>query len=218
MNLTKVTLPTYSKTEEILNAVSHGLGIPLGVVACIVCLMKAADINSVIGSIIFALSVVILYTCSTLYHSVKNTTTKKILRLIDHSSIFILITGTSVAMTVICVFPFNKVLAIVMSSVSLVLSITGVILTVIDQEKYKKVQMALYLIVGWISVILIYPIYKHCENGLEIILIVGFGGIIYTVGAVFYSIGKKKKYFHCIFHVFVLCGTILHFYAVHFAI
>lgn len=218
MNLTKVTLPTYSKTEEIINAVSHGLGVPLGIVACIICLMKSSDINSTVGSIIFALSVVILYSCSTLYHSVKNTTTKKFLRLIDHSSIFILITGTSVAMTIICVYPHSKLFAIIMSSISMILSIVGVILTIVDQEKYKKVQMRLYLIVGWISVVLVYPIYKYCENGLTIILIVAAGGIIYTVGAVFYSIGKKKKYFHCIFHMFVLCGTILHLYAVYSAI
>lgn len=210
MNLSKVTLPTYSKTEEIINAVSHGIGVLVGIAAFIFFLLKSAETNKLIGGIIFSVSVVVLYTCSTLYHSVTDTTAKKILRLIDHSSIFILITGTSTALTVICVFPHSPVFAAVMSAVSITLSVIGTALTVIDQEKYKKAQLILYLVVGWISAALIYPIYKYCDNAMTIILIAAAGGIVYTVGTVFYKLGKKKKYFHSIFHFFVLAGTLIH--------
>ncbi len=214
--LQKVTLPTYSKGEEIFNAISHGLGIPLGILACVFCLLKASDVNTVIGSVVFAVSVVVLYTCSTLYHSLKRSDAKKVMRLLDHSTIFILITGTSIAMTIICVYPYNKTLAIVMSSLSFILSTVGTALTFIDQEKYKKVQMTLYMVVGWIMVVLIYPIYKNC--GGTIVALIAVGGLIYTVGVVFYALGKKKKYFHSIFHLFVLCGTILHFICIYSAI
>ncbi len=218
MKLSKVTLPTYSKGEEIFNAVSHGMGIPLGILSLIFCLLKATDINAYLGATVFAASVVILYTCSTLYHSLKKSDAKKIMRLLDHSTIFILITGTSIALTVICVYPYNKILAIVMSSFSFIMSTVGTALTFIDQEKYKKVQMTLYMIVGWISVILIYPIYKNCANGPLIIALIIAGGVIYTVGTAFYAVGKKKKYFHCIFHIFVLSGTVLHFLSIYTAI
>ncbi|MBR3767316.1 MAG: hemolysin III family protein [Clostridia bacterium] len=218
MKLSKVNLPTYTKGEEIFNAVSHGMGVPLGILSCIFCLLKATDTNAYLGAIIFAVSVVVLYTCSTLYHSLKKSDAKKIMRLLDHSTIFILITGTSIALTVICVYPYNKILAIVMSTVSFLLSTIGTALTFIDQEKYKKVQMTLYMIVGWISAVLIYPIYKNCANGAQIISLIIAGGIIYTVGTAFYAVGKKKKYFHSIFHIFVLSGTLLHFFSIYAAI
>jgi len=218
MNLSKVTLPTYSKTEEIINAASHGAGIVVGAVSFVLCLSKSIETNALIGNIIFSLAVIILYTCSTLYHSVTNTTTKKIMRLIDHSSIFILITGTSTAMSVICVLPHSPFFSITVSAVSIVLSILGTVLTVIDQEKYKKVQLVLYLVVGWISVILIYPIYKYRADAITLIIITGIGGIIYTIGTVFYKLGKKKKYFHSVFHFFVLAGTLIHLAAIYMAI
>ena len=218
MNLSKVTLPTYSKTEEIINAASHGAGIIVGAVSFILCLSKSIETNALIGNIIFSLAVIILYTCSTLYHSVTNTTTKKIMRLIDHSSIFILITGTSTAMSVICVLPHSPFFSITVSTVSIALSILGTVLTVIDQEKYKKVQLVLYLVVGWISVILIYPIYKYRADAITLIIITAIGGIIYTIGTVFYKLGKKKKYFHSVFHFFVLAGTLIHLAAIYMAI
>lgn len=218
MKLQKVTLPIYTKGEEIFNAVSHGLGVPLGILACVLCLLKATNVNTIIGSVVFALSVVVLYTCSTLYHSLKRSDAKKVMRLLDHSTIFILITGTSIAMTVICVYPYNKTLAIVMSSLSFILSTVGTALTFIDQEKYKKVQMTLYMVVGWAAAIMIYPIYKNCANGGTIVALIAVGGIIYTLGVIFYAMGKKRKYFHCIFHLFVLCGTVLHFAGIYTAI
>lgn len=217
MTLSKVTLPKYSKTEEIINAASHGAGIIIGIVAFIICFLKSNEANALAGNIIFSLSVIILYCCSTLYHSVKNTTTKKIMRLIDHSSIFILITGTSTALTVICVLPHNAAFAIAVSTTSIILSIIGTALTIIDQEKYKNVQMIMYFIVGGISVALVYPIYKYCENSITLIIIAAVGGLIYSIGTVFYKLGKKKKYFHSIFHFFVLAGTLVHLITIYIA-
>ena len=218
MQLAKITLPHYTKGEEIFNSISHGMGIILGIISCVLCLIKADSTNARLGAIVFSVSVMVLYTCSTLYHSTKKTDVKKIMRLLDHSTIFILITGTSIALTVLCVYPYHKVLAIVMSSLSLILSTVGTVLTVIDQEKYKKVQMILYMVVGWISLVLIYPVYKNCTEGITIIALVLSGGLIYTIGVIFYAVGKKKKYFHSVFHIFVLCGTILHFTSIYTAI
>lgn len=218
MNLTKVTLPQYTKKEEILNAISHGIGIPLGIASCILCLIKAADVHSAVGSVIFAFSVVALYSCSTVYHSLKRSDAKKVMRILDHSTIFILITGTSIAVTIIFVFPYAKLFAAIMCSISFILSTAGTVLTVMDQEKYKKVQLILYMVVGWISAVLIFPLYKHSPNPIKLIALLAIGGVFYSVGMIFYIAGKKKRYFHFIFHLFVLTGTLFHFFAIYTAI
>ena len=218
MNLSNVTLPSYTKTEEILNAVSHAMGVPLGIIGFILCLMKSRQGHAVAGNLIFALSVVVLYSCSTLYHSLKKSDAKKVMRLIDHSSIFILIVGTSIAVSVVCVYPYSKLFTVGIGAAGFIFSAVGTALTFIDQEKYKKVQLVLYVITGWIAVALIFPVLKYCDNAIELLAIAGIGGVVYTLGMAFYIVGKKKRYFHFIFHLFVLCGTVLHLITIYRAI
>lgn len=215
MNLSNITLPIYTKKEEILNSVSHGLGIPLGIISCILCLIKANDINTVIGSIIFAFSVIILYTCSTVYHALNKGNAKKVMRILDHSTIFIMITGTSIAITIIFVYPYVKLFALITCTLSFLLSTFGTVMTVIDQEKYKKLQLILYMVVGWISAILVFPMYKYAPDPTKLIIFIAAGGILYSIGMVFYIIGKKKRYFHFVFHLFVLAGTLFHFLSIY---
>lgn len=210
-----VKLPKYTKGEEIFNSVSHALGILFGIIAMAVFLIKAASVSSVAGSVVFAVSVILLYTASTLYHGVSKDSIKKIMRLIDHSVIFILISGTSIAISLVAVYPSNKPFALIMCILNILFTGIGTALTFIDQEKYKKVQMTLYMFVGWISAVLIYPLYKYVENPWSVIILIAVGGIVYTGGTAFYAIGKNKKYFHSIFHLFVLAGTILHFFAIY---
>lgn len=215
MAFEKVVLPTYSKTEEVLNSVSHGIGALLGVIFLVVGIQKSTVSSNIAGAVIFGLSTVILYSCSMLYHSLKAGTAKKAMRLIEHSAIFIMITGTATAVNIITVYPHNKVFSLVVAITSIGLSILGIILTFIDQEKYMKVQMRLYIVVGFASFVLTYPVFKYNDvKPLEFFLII-FGGAMYLVGMVLYKIGKKKKYFHSIFHLFVLAGSCLHFWAIY---
>ncbi len=218
MSLQNVTLPTYSKTEEILNSVSHGLGIPMGIIFCVLFLIKPISSIGVAGSLIFVVSVIILYTCSMLYHSLKAGVAKKVMRLLDHSVIFIMITGTILALNVICVFPHNKVFSLLSACISVVLSVVGITLTFIDQEKYKKVQLALYVIVGATSLSIIYPVIKYNREPWLSLILLAVGAVVYLIGMALYIAGKKKKYFHSIFHLFVLAGTILHFCSLYFAL
>ena len=212
MAFEKVILPTYSKTEEILNSVSHGLGVPLGVIFLIIGISRSQTPNAVVASIVFGAATIIMYASSMLYHSLKPGTAKKAMRLIDHSAIFIMITGTATAVNILAVYPHDKIFCIATASISILLSILGITLTFIDQEKYKKAQMRLYMIVGYISAAMIYPIAKHYkgESMIPFILAV-IGGLSYSVGVIFYKLGKRKPYFHSIFHLFVLAGTSLHF-------
>lgn len=211
MSLEKVVLPTYSKTEEILNSVSHGIGALLGVVFLIIGLNLSDTANNIVASIVFGVSTIILYTCSMLYHSLKAGTAKKAMRLIDHSAIFIMITGTATAINIITVYPHNKLFSVTVAVVSMGLSILGIVLTFIDQEKYMKIQMRLYIVVGVVSGFLAYPIFKYNDvDPLNFILVI-VGCAMYLIGMVLYKVGKKKKYFHSIFHIFVLVGSCLHF-------
>lgn len=216
--LQKVTLPVYTKAEEILNAVSHGLGVPFGILCLTLCIFKSSNAFGVFGSVLFCVSMIILYSSSTLYHSLKRGKAKQFMRLVDHSVIFLLISGTSIAITIICIYPYNPVFAITMNTLSLLISVIGVVLTLVDQEKFKKVQMFLYMLVGWISLVLIHPIVKYFHQPAKIITLIVIGGIVYMLGTIFYALGKKKKYFHSIFHIFVLIGSVIHFFSIYQAI
>lgn len=219
MAFEKVVLPTYTKTEEILNAVSHGLGVPLGVIFMVVGIGRSTNANSVVASIVFGVATIIMYMSSMLYHSLKPGTAKKAMRLIDHSAIFIMITGTATAVNIMAVYPHDKIFCIATASLSIILSILGITLTFIDQEKYKKAQMRLYMVVGYTSALMIYPIAKYYKGESMFPFVLALvGGLSYTVGVVFYKLGKKKKYFHSIFHLFVLAGTSFHFTMIYIAL
>ena len=214
MAFQKVVLPVYSKTEVILNSVSHGIGVALGIVFLVLGIIKSTLTNNLVGVIVFAVSSIILYTCSMLYHSLKAGDAKKAMRLIDHSAIFIMITGTATAINIITVYPHDKIFSVSVAVGSVLLSIIGIILTFIDQEKYMKVQMRLYIIVGFASAVLAYPIFKYNKFSLMSVLLIVGGGVMYLVGMALYKIGKKKKYYHSVFHVFVLAGSCMHFAAI----
>ena len=215
MAFEKVVLPVYSKTEEILNSVSHGVGALLGVVFLVLGLIKSTVANNTAGAIVFGASTILLYSCSTLYHSLPKGNAKKAMRLLDHSAIFIMITGTATAINIISVYPHNKIFSVAVAAVSIILSVLGIVLTFIDQEKYMKVQMRLYIVVGVASGVMAIPIFKYNEvDPLEFFLIV-FGGIMYMIGMALYKVGKKKKYYHSVFHLFVIAGSCLHFWAIY---
>ena len=215
MAFEKVVLPVYSKTEEILNSVSHGIGALLGVVFLVLGLIKSTVANNTAGAVVFGVSTILLYTCSTLYHSLPKGNAKKAMRLLDHSAIFIMITGTATAINIISVYPHNKIFSVAVAAVSIILSVLGIVLTFIDQEKYMKVQMRLYIVVGVASGVMAIPIFKYNEvDPLEFFLIV-FGGIMYMIGMALYKVGKKKKYYHSVFHLFVIAGSCLHFWAIY---
>ncbi len=210
----KVTLPTYSKGEEIFNSVSHGIGIGFGIFTMIFCILNSKTPNGILGSIVFALSSIILYFSSTMYHALNKEKIKKVFRLIDHSVIFIMISGTTLAINIISVYPYSKTVSLITGITGLLITAIGISLTFIDQEKFKNVQLVLYVVLSSTCIFLGKPLVENNEEAAKIILLVAGGGIIYGIGMVFYIVGKKKKYFHSIFHLFVLAGTVLHFFAI----
>ena len=205
-------LPDYTKGEEITNMVTHIVGGAFGIVALVLCVVFSAirhDPYLVVGSAIYGASLIILYTMSSVYHGLRPNMGKKVMQVLDHCTIYFLIGGTY---TPIVLGPLRAMIpwlgwtifGIVWGFCAL-----GCTFTAIDIEKYKKLAMACYVGIGWIIVIAVKPT-------LQAVTFEGFvyllaGGIAYTIGAVLYALGKKMRYMHSIFHVFVLIGTALQF-------
>ncbi len=213
MSYDKIRLPVYTKTEDRANSISHIIGVGFGIVAMILLLIKSHDIPHIISSVIFGTAMIILYGSSAIYHWLAPGNPKKFARLVDHAVIFVLITGTSIPLMILDVLPYYKWLAIACISVSAVTAVLGIALTFIDQEKYNTLQMVLYMLLGWMCIFLFIPIYKSDADWLELFVMLLVGGVVYTLGTIFYAKGRFKKYYHFVFHLFILGGTVIHFLA-----
>lgn len=209
-----IKIPRYTLGEELISAISHGIGAGLGIAALVLCIIKSAihhNPTAVVSSSIYGSTLIILYLISTLYHSFKSTIrAKKVFRIFDHCSIFLLIFGTY---TPFALVTLNGAIGWVIFSVILASAIVGIVLNSVNLEKYKKISMACYIIMGWIIVFAFKTIFQSMNTNGIILLVLG--GIVYTIGAIIYGIGKKVKYMHSLWHFFVLAGSILHFFCIY---
>ena len=137
------------------------------------------------------------------------------MRTVDHAVIYVLIAGTSIPLIIMGVLPFSHTFGTVMTVLSLVIEAVGIFITFFDLERFRVLSMVLYMTLGWMCITLIYPLYKYSRTPLATILLILIGGVVYTVGTTFLALGKKKKYYHSIFHFFVLLGTMLHFFGLY---
>lgn len=208
----KISIPKYTLGEEITNAIVHGVGALLGIAALVICIVVSAVHNSaiaVVSSAIYGTTIILLYTMSTLYHSLKVNNAKRVFRIIDHCSIYLLIAGTYTPFALVAL---EGVTGWVIFGVVWGLSIIGIVLNAIDIKRFKVISMFLYIAIGWVILFAFDTLVEAiAAPGLWLLLI---GGIVYTVGAIIYGVGKKVKYMHSVFHVFVLAATILHFLSI----
>lgn len=210
--LQKIEIPAYSLGEEITNAIVHGVGALLSVAALVLCVVFSAihgNAYAVVSSCIYGSTLIILYTMSCLYHSLKVNRAKKVFRIIDHCSIFLLIAGTYTPYSLVTL---NGWLGWLVFGIIWGCAIIGIILNAIDLKKYKVISMILYIAMGWAIIFAFKPLIRALPVGGFYLLLAG--GIIYTVGAIFYGIGRKYKYMHSVWHFFVLAGSILHFFSI----
>ncbi len=207
-------LPDYTRGEEVFNMVSHIVGGGFGVIVCAVCVVKAfllGDAFDVVGAFIYGLSMVVLYTMSSLYHGLKPVMAKKVFQVIDHCTIFILIAGTYTPITLSAIRPEIPWMGWAVFGFVWGVSALGIVLNAIDLKRYSKLSMVLYILLGWCIVLT----GKNCiaAVGNEGMLWILAGGVAYTVGAVFYGVGGHGKhplrYMHSVFHLFVVLGSIL---------
>lgn len=214
----KVPLPNYTRLEDTINSVTHALGIPISILAIVLSALKlrsGASAAEIAGIIIYGGSMSLLYFGSAFYHGLKPGFVKQVARVLDHSNVFLMIAGSLSAFFLLGVFDHNKTQAIVFLVLSWVGALTGIILTLMDQERFKKVQMIMYIFLGWLAFFCMKTIYDNYEAGKIIIALFVIGGVVYMLGAAVYGIGKKKRYFHAVFHFFVLAGTIIQFIGIY---
>lgn len=209
-------LPTYTKGEEIFNMVTHIVGGVIGIAVTALCVVKASLNHNVWGIVtgaIYGFTMILLYVISSIYHGLKpGSTAKKVFQVIDHCSIFILIAGSYTPIVLCSIRNIDVTSGWILFGIIWASAILGIVLNAIDLKKYKVLSMISYLLMGW-AIIFRFDLLLKSMNTNGIILLLT-GGIVYTIGAIFYGLGKNKKYFHSIFHLFILLGSILQFFSI----
>ena len=210
-------LPTYTKGEEIFNMTSHIVGGALGIAATTLCIIFSALHNNVYGIIscaIYGFSMILLYTMSSIYHGLRPNKAKKVFQILDHCSIFFLIAGTYTPYCLVTLREYNTALGWTLFGIVWGMAIIGIVLNSIDIKKYKILSMICYLVMGW-CILVRAPLLPKLL-GLPGFILLLAGGIAYTIGTIFYGFGKKKKYIHSVFHMFILLGSVLQFFSILF--
>ncbi len=201
----------YTLKEEIANGITHGLGVLFGIASLIVLLVLSIRKESIISIVAFSIygaCLILMYLSSTLYHSITNEKAKGILRVFDHSSIFLFIAGTY---TPIALLTMDGYLRIGVLTAMWIIAVGGVafkILTFNKFDKYKAVSLAIYIGMGWLTVFTIKPIIQMTSIGF-FMWVLG-GGLLYSFGTIFYA-NKRIPYNHAIWHLFVLAASVAHF-------
>lgn len=210
-------LPDYTRGEELFNMISHITGGAFGIAALVLCVVVSAlhgDAYAVVGSAIYGGSMVLLYTVSSVYHGLNANMGKKVMQVIDHCTIYLLIAGTYTPILFTAIRRESVVTAWVLFGVEWGLAALAATLTAIDLKKYDKFSMLCYIGMGWGIVFAAKTVIKAVPpQGITFLLL---GGVSYTVGAVLYGIGKKHRYMHSIFHIFVVMGSVLQFFSILF--
>lgn len=207
-------LPNYFLAEELVNAISHGIGAIFGICILILCAEKTkANPLFLTGCIIYSISMILLYTVSTLYHSFIPGLTKKVFQILDHCTIYLLIAGTYTPILLVAIVPASPVLGWSLLALQWGVSALAIILNAIDLKKYRVFSYTAYIILGW-AIIFIWPTAKVLIGSTGALYLL-LGGISYTVGAILYGIGSKLPWFHSVFHIFVVLGSLLQFIAIY---
>jgi len=207
----ELELPSYTITEEILNAATHGVGAGLAIAGFAALLVNGRhDVLTVTSVSIFGITMILLYTVSALYHALGVCKGKKICQILDHCTIFLLIAGTYTPIALLC---FGGTTGWIMFAIVWVVAIVGIVLNAIDLKRFKTFSMVCYLALGWLVIFFLKPLIENLDPKAIVYLIVG--GVFYTVGAVIYGLGKKMKYMHSVWHLFVLGGTVFHYLVIY---
>lgn len=216
----KNKVPVYTRGEEIFNMVSHIAGGALGITATVLCVIMAAlhgNVWGVVGGAIFGGTMILLYTMSSIYHGLSpRLGAKRVFRIIDHCSIFLLIAGTYTPIALCNLREYSAPVGWTIFGCVWGMAALGITLNAINLERFKVFSMICYLGMGWCVLGAVKPTIESIETGGLIFLLLG--GIAYTVGALIYGLGKKMKrrYVHSIFHLFVVLGSLLQFFCILF--
>ena len=205
------SISRYTKSEEIANTITHGLGVILALGGLVVLIVFAALYGNawhIVSCSIFGAALILLYLASTLYHAIQHPGAKPILRILDHSAILVLIAGTYTPFTLVSLRgPWGWTLFGIIWS----LAVAGILIETTRLRRFRGWLIALYVIMGWAVVAAVKPMMENVGTGGLWLLL--SGGLAYTGGIVFY-LWKRLPYNHAIWHLFVLAGSVLHYFAI----
>lgn len=209
-------LPNYSFGEELTNTLTHALGVVLGLIGLILCVVKAAQHRSaaqITAAAIYGGCTVALYCVSSVYHGLRPGMAKKVMQVIDHCTIYLLIAGSYTVVSLTALLPHFPGLAWGMVIFQWALAAIAITLTAIDLNAFKAFSMTCYVGMGWA----ILPFMKQIrfvlgDHGFWYLF---SGGVAFTIGAVLYGLGGKRRWMHSVFHVFVILGSVLQFIAIY---
>ena len=209
------TLPTYSRGEELMNMITHIVGGALGVVVLLSCVIRSALLNNFFGilsSTIYGTTFITMFTISSVYHGLAPGMSKKVMQVIDHCTIYFLIAGTYSAVVLSAIRPLYPMLGWGLFIFEWTLALFAAVLTAIDLKKYEVFSMVCYIGMGWAII----PFWRQALTAMSKpgFLLLLMGSIAYTIGSVLYGLGVKQKWMHSVFHIFVVLGALLQYFAV----
>lgn len=202
----------YTKKEEILNSVTHIMGAILTLIATVMCTIRSLSLERIdylIIGLVYCLSMLIVFLCSSIYHGLPKTKAKKVMRMLDYTAIYFMLMGTITPYMLLSVAKINYTLGWLLFSICLVATVISIILTLTSFSKTKVIRMILYIVIGFCAFSSIFVIGDRVNPDAVKLVLLGNGA--YVMGLVLFAIGAKKKYFHAIFHIFVIIGAAVHY-------
>lgn len=208
-----VGLIEYSKKVDFLNSLTHAAGAVLSVAAMIAMVIKAQDLRHMLSAVIYGVSLVAVFAVSAVYHGLKNGEKKRIARLVDHSTVPVLIAGTATPCALITLYNISSAHSLLVLFLGWFCTLFGIISKIFFFKKARKVTVAVYMVSCIAMLASVVPIVGQINSD-------AFGGIIlgnafYLIGALFCGLGIKKETMHVVFHVFVLAAAAIHFYVIY---
>ncbi len=210
--LDSIKLVNYSRKEDWVNSITHIVGAVFALTAIVLCIIRAIKLHRVdylLLSLVYGITMLAVFVCSSVYHGLNPNNGKKAMRIVDHAMINFMIVGTITPYTVVAVAPINPIMGWSLLIACWVAAITSVVLTFTLFNKTTAIRMVLYMVIGWSMFMTVFVLWNHFNRNAIILMIAG--GVAYTLGAILYGIGAKKKYFHAVFHIFIIIGALLHF-------
>jgi hemolysin III len=208
-------LPLYTRSEELFNMIAHIAGAGLGLIGLIACAIVAAfsqNVWGVVSGCVYGSCTVLLFTISSIYHGLRTEKPKRVFRILDHCTIFILIAGTYTPIVLNqfrVIYPWD---AWIIFGAIWSIAVMGIVLNAIDLQRFKGISLVCYLGMGWFAIFRVDRLVSALGSKFFVMILIG--GILYTVGALFYVLGRRKKYMHSVFHLFVNAASILHSVAI----
>lgn len=210
MNQTSLIQNSYSPLEERLNAISHGIGVIAATAGLVLLLMKVEGVYGKFACVVYGLSMILMFLSSTLYHCVKSPNAKALLKIVDHSAIYLLIAGTYTPFMILAIGGWVGLTGmIIIWSTALI----GIGFKIFANQQFPKLSVITYLLMGWIAIFFGYPLYNALTTeGLWLLV---SGGLCYTIGVLFY-VAKRVQFTHAVWHVFVVAGCVCHFFSIYY--